>query len=1077
MLFAFFLCFLQLVSASEDTTLFDDSKLQTNYYIEQIQNERNVEKNIWALTLVATSSEELKRYVENTSASKKQLSLFTEVEQNYQDQIKKIVFSKGFPGLFIAYLLSLDDKSEKESAYNKFTESFELPHSGSINYPEVAQAIIKNREISPSILPSQTFSLLHFFLLFDSNRSTYLSNEYLKAIFKSWHIPTSDRKELTTTILEASYFRVLYLLDKYSQTNGQYQSLIKSNLFPNSLLKLKLYRYLSYSMYRLGHYDRSLQIVRKFTLPLSQYFGKKRTYIQLKQLQGVYLYNIGKVKAAKTIYEDVLNEIERQKIDIPKSSFYNNLALAYYKSGQYNKYLNLQFQALENAKQTNNYSHQIEILNNIFIYYRKSNDEKNALSYLEKAQTIAQKENNISDLGTIYISTAAFYREFKNDYKKAVTFLSKAQEILDPKSNKKEYLQILNELAQTFEEQHNFTHALEKHKEIVSLTPDEKNRKHIDALINQAVIYLKIGNLKKAWSFVKLYKSTNLNLLDFQQVVKAKTVEANYLFQTGKSEEALSILSPTIDQIIVRARSSADLKSGFWHVEEEYLDAIDLAVSIHLEEGQPAKATQMLDQLKTINDSRFYQNPLVKSSLLNESELTQYKRLTGQLDATRKRLLTAPEEKQFQIRQQISKLNLKKQTLDKKLTRKTESKSVSIREIQSQLSARDMVMHVTELKDQYYIANITRSDIQMHTVSLDSSLRNLLSGAVQQVATHKTNLDSLYAITTLLGIQNIPERIEKITVIPDSYLYQLPIDILPLNKTSHSYSYGEATYLIEKYNTQYLTSLDEFTSTNTKATADRNPLSYIGYGVSNFNSYRDKNLVPLPFAQREVTSIAEKLTNMAKVETFINEASTKETFQRTAPNARILHMATHSSVSERDPMFSTVYMSKNESTTDETFEDQIFAYELFELNLNNDMIMLNSCESGSGSYIQGTGVMGISRALRYAGAESLVLNLWSVNDMLASDFAIHFYGQLNEGMSKAEALQATKRYFLANKNASPHFWGPYMLIGNAQPIVKPDRTKNLAIASTFIFYFLLMVGLSYLADRNIFFKNEEKKAA
>lgn len=124
------------------------------------------------------------------------------------------------------------------------------------------------------------------------------------------------------------------------------------------------------------------------------------------------------------------------------------------------------------------------------------------------------------------------------------------------------------------------------------------------------------------------------------------------------------------------------------------------------------------------------------------------------------------------------------------------------------------------------------------------------------------------------------------------------------------------------------------------------------------------------------------------------------------------------------------------------------------------MIMLNSCESGSGSYLQGTGVMGISRALQYAGANSLVLNLWPVNDMLAADFAVYFYDQLNQGKSKAEAMRATKLYFLENKNASPHFWGPYLLIGNAQPIVRPDRNVNLMIAGGFSLYFLLLVGLS-----------------
>ncbi len=273
-----------------------------------------------------------------------------------------------------------------------------------------------------------------------------------------------------------------------------------------------------------------------------------------------------------------------------------------------------------------------------------------------------------------------------------------------------------------------------------------------------------------------------------------------------------------------------------------------------------------------------------------------------------------------------------------------------------------------------------------------------------------------------------------------------------------------------------MTSLNEFQSGIENQPAP-NKLNYVGYGVSNFDGYNKQSLVPLPFAQTEVSTIANRLTNLTNVQTFINEQSTKSSFSETAPQARIIHLATHSEVSERDPMFSTVYLSNTGNSADSTFNNQVFAYELFELDLSNDMIMLNSCESGSGPYIQGTGIMGMSRALRYAGANSLVLNLWSVNDKLASDFAIHFYEQLNQGKSKAEALQKTKRYFLTHKNADPHFWGPYMLIGDADPVVEPNQNKNLAMAGIFIFYFLLMAGLSYLAENEVIFKKRRRQAA
>lgn len=169
-------------------------------------------------------------------------------------------------------------------------------------------------------------------------------------------------------------------------------------------------------------------------------------------------------------------------------------------------------------------------------------------------------------------------------------------------------------------------------------------------------------------------------------------------------------------------------------------------------------------------------------------------------------------------------------------------------------------------------------------------------------------------------------------------------------------------------------------------------------------------------------------------------------------------MATHSEVSESDPLFSRLFLNPESGFKDSTLAGQLFAYELFNLNLQNELIMLNSCESGAGQYLQGTGIMGISRALRYAGAQSLVLNGWSVNDQFASEFAIEFYGHLNEGLSKSESLRRAKLHFIKNRNANPHFWGPYMLNGDDRPLLQ--KTGNLRVQLFLASLFALGLALS-----------------
>lgn len=1072
---AILLGFLQIVSVPDSSSILNESKEQASYYIQQIDNGENVEANLWALALLTSEKDAIKAFVEGETRSNESLSSFQNIKGSYTQQLEKVALETGSSNLLIAALLSTEQQSKRQLIFDNFAAKHDFSASNSVDYRKLCDALINNEAIKNDILTQDTFLLPHFFILFYDSYDTFFSEEYVQSLKENWSVNSSSSDNLESSLTKISYFRTLYLTDNYSETASLYHSLINDQLFPNSSIKLQIYRYLDYSMYRLGHFDRNLEIARSFTLPLSKYLNQKALEVRTKYTIGINLYSIGKVQEARKVYQEVLKETQKNNYNIPKASLFNNLALTHLKLGKYQQYLDLQFQALENAKESGNYSHELKTLNNIFVYYRDTNNPETALSYLKEARKIAENKANPEDLGNIYISFGSFYRKFHENYSKAHEFYSKAEENLN-KENAQYYIKLLNEQAETFENQQKYSHALKKHDRVIELTKDEGGAYYLDALVNKALIHLKMGNIEEAEQFIEQYSSPDLEQLDFAQLIKAKTVEADYLQRVGNQREALEILEPVLDQVVARAKSSADLKSGYWHVANEFLDAFELTVSIYRETGQPEKAIQKLDQLKTINDASLYQNPLVKSSVLNESELTQYKQLTDQLDNMRKKLLAAPEDRQFEIRQTISQLNVKKRQLDEKLTKQINSDPITIREIQNQLSARELVLHYTELNDQYYIAKISRSNISLRTIPLDSKIRNLLSNSVQQIATNETNLDSLYKITETLGLRVIPDRIEQITLIPDSYLYQLPIDILPLNKPTQSYSYGNATYMIEEFRTQYLTSLEDFGS-DSKRSNIQNKLSYTGYGVSNFDSLSNESLVPLPFAQTEVKNIASRLTQFSDVQTFTNEQSTKSVFKQKAPQSQIIHLATHSEVSERDPMFSTVYLSNSDSSVDSTFNSQIFAYELFELDLSNEMIMLNSCESGSGPYIQGTGVMGMSRALRYAGANSLVLNLWSVNDMLASDFAIYFYDQLNKGKSKAEALRDTKRYFLSSKNANPHFWGPYMLIGNPDPIVQPDQDTNMAMAGAFIFYFLLMISLSYLTQQGFIFNGKKSKQA
>jgi CHAT domain-containing protein len=82
------------------------------------------------------------------------------------------------------------------------------------------------------------------------------------------------------------------------------------------------------------------------------------------------------------------------------------------------------------------------------------------------------------------------------------------------------------------------------------------------------------------------------------------------------------------------------------------------------------------------------------------------------------------------------------------------------------------------------------------------------------------------------------------------------------------------------------------------------------------------------------------------------------------------------------------------------------------------------------------------RALLYAGAASLVLTLWTVEDRSTAGLMQRFYQGLAQGQRKASALRQAQRAFIrpvdddpaAAAYAHPYFWAPFFLVGDAGPL-------------------------------------------
>jgi CHAT domain-containing protein/Tfp pilus assembly protein PilF len=837
----------------------------------------------------------------------------------------------------------------------------------------------------------------------------------------------------------------------------------------NKLGEAGMLRGIGFCSHRSNQYSKALDYYRQ-ALKISREFTDKNG-------ESKYLADIARVYWDRSHYTKAIKyQKEALKIAQELGNKYNiantldSMGSTYWKIGQYSKALESYFQALKMARDLDNKKLEANYLVNIGNIYRHIGNHSKALENCQKAllihRNIGSKESegvNLSNMGAIYYDLGDYSLSLKYFHKA----LAMAQETGDRKAEAIRLINIANNYA------------------YLGINPQAK--KHFDDSLK---IIKELGNKASEvyvhWGYGDLFfrlKDYAKSLHFFNLALKLAE-DLGMLLESGESHFGLAQVYEKQEkyskafnhyqraiECVENARSQFVLKEHKISLVRKHIkfyeSAVFLLLQLHWKQPsggyeevafhyvEKAKARGFLDKLQEVKvnlrenltaELRVEENQISSDISKIQTELTKPE-LT---DSSRKGLfqkLKEKEEDYQRIIQRIKRDNPRYANLVYPEPKK-------LKDIQG--SVIDEVTALIEyfLGEKHSLAFfITKKDISIHELPSGKKLQERVNDYIKLLSTRTKREFSAFAAgqklyQDLMGpFKTRLTSIKKLVIIPDGNLHYLPFEtLLPEDSVSN------LKFMVENFKISYAPSatslihlLDRQKGAKMKkdllALADpvytpvKKSLEKLDVDAISREVYLDDGFIffPLKYSGEEVKKISKYINGKFK-DIFTKKEAREEIIKESSiEDYKILHFATHGLLDEKVPMRSALVLSLDQDPKEDGFYQ---VREIYNTKLNSDLVILSACQTGKGQLEKGEGVSGLSRAFLHAGAQSVLVSLWNINDRATSEFMGYFYKYLYRGESKEKALQLTKLRMLKSKYAHPFFWAPFVLIGDYQSTVK-----------------------------------------
>ena len=842
-----------------------------------------------------------------------------------------------------------------------------------------------------------------------------------------------------------------------------------------------------------GDYDKAEPLYLRALTIMEKVFGPENPIItsHLNNLAILYYYK-GEYSKAEPLSRRALSIREKtQGADHPNvANSLNSLALLYYKRGEYSKAEPLYLRALDiwEKKLGPESVNVAASLNNIAELYRERGDYEKAEPLYLRALSIVEKSMGpdsvnvagaLNNLGLLYTD--------RGEYSKAEQFSQRALDIkekaLGPEHH--DVARSLNNLGLLHYHRGDYLKAESLHLRALAIYEKALGPEHTDvavSLYNLAELSHVKGDYEKAESLHQRALAIFEKALGPDHPHVADSLDSLAQYYLAKNDIARAVTLKSRSNVISERNLKLNLAIGSERQMVAYLATLakqtDRTITLHLQYAphdpvaRSLAATLILQRKGRALDATSVSLNALRSRF-NEEDRT----LLDQLTDTRSRIASlafdGPQETSAeQYRDRIKYLEDKAEKFEAEISRRSDefrarSLPITLEAVQAAIPDDTALIEFASYRpfnpiaakddEAYgrprYVAYVLRRQGEIRwkelgeAKAIDNAVARLRKALRDPKRKDVKNLARIVDQKVFQPLRPLLGDLTRLLVSPEGELNLISFAALVDERRQ---------YAVERYSISYLASGRDLLRLQTPrqskdgplvvAAPDfgtRSPVAASRFGKQEKDAsegkvkaesaryfIKDFYFPPLPYAERE----GEALRALLSDATLLTKRQATKAALSKIHSPKLLHIATHGFFLEdqdKDPLLRSglALAGANERKDDDN--GILTALEVTGLNLwGTKLVTLSACDTGVGEVKTGDGVHGLRRALAVAGAETQVMSLWAVTDKAARELMVAYYGRLNQGQGRGEALRRVQLEMLKKVNRRhPYYWASFIQSG------------------------------------------------